>query len=265
MTGRVHCTIDGAVATVLLDNPGRRNAVSYTVFEELDTVISDLSRRPDIHVVVLAGQGTDFSVGADLAAAPENRTLRRDSVAGDTARLRQVSTTLVDFHRMPQITVAAIDGACAGAGLSLAAAADYRIASLRAVFNTAFVGAGLSGDLGGVWLINQILGGARARELFLTPGKITAVQAHRLGLVTEVVVEDVPLLDTADEFASRLARSAPLALRAMKANILQAEHVSLGDYLVTEVDRMVHTFHSDDAREAAAAFLEKRAPSFAGR
>ncbi|EKT83479.1 enoyl-CoA hydratase [Rhodococcus opacus M213] len=171
-------------------------------------MITTLSRSPDVRVVILSGQGSDFSVGADLAAPAESRTLRRDSVVADTARLRHVSTTLLAFHQIPQVTIAAIDGACAGAGLSLAAAADFRIASDRAVFNTAFISAGLSGDLGGVWLINKMLGGAHARELFLTPGKLTAERAHQLGLVNSVTSAQ-SLHGTARELAHRLATSAP--------------------------------------------------------
>ena len=264
MTGCVHVTVDDAVAHVVIDNPGRRNAVSHNVFDELGSAITDLSCAPDVRVVILAGQGTDFSVGADLAAPAGSRTLRGDSIAADTARLRQVSSTLHRFHHLPQVTIAAIDGACAGAGLSLAAAADFRIASDRAVFNTAFVNAALSGDLGGVWLITRLLGGAKARELFLTPGKLTAQAALDLGLVTTVTGAESLHAETR-ELADRLASSAPLAVRAMKQNLLQASTTSLSDYLLAEVDRMVQCFHSGDAREAADAFLNKRVPSFTGR
>ncbi|MGV9866824.1 enoyl-CoA hydratase/isomerase family protein [Rhodococcus koreensis] len=190
--------------------------------------------------------------------------MRGDSIAADTARLRQVSSTLHRFHHLPQVTIAAIDGACAGAGLSLAAAADFRIASDRAVFNTAFVNAALSGDLGGIWLITKLLGGAKARELFLTPGKLTAQAALDLGLVTTVTGTASLHADTLD-LAHRLASSAPLAVRAMKQNLLQASTTSLSDYLLAEVDRMVQCFHSGDAHEAADAFLNKRVPSFTGR
>ncbi|MFC9552873.1 enoyl-CoA hydratase/isomerase family protein [Rhodococcus sp. NPDC056960] len=264
MTGRVHVTVDNAVAHVAIDNRGRRNAVSHKVFGELGSAITELSCSPDVRAVILSGHGDDFSVGADLAATADSRTLRGDSVVADTARLRQVSDTLHRFHHLPQVTVAAIDGACAGAGLSLAAAADFRIASDRAVFNTAFVNAGLSGDLGGVWLITSMLGGARARELFLTPRKFTARKALDHGLVTAVTSAESLHTDARD-LADRLAASAPLALRAMKQNLLQASTTSLGDYLLAEVDRMVQCSHSGDAREAADAFVTKRVPSFTGR
>ncbi|MFC0449441.1 enoyl-CoA hydratase/isomerase family protein [Rhodococcus jostii] len=264
MPGQVHVAFEGTTATVTLDNPGRRNAVSFALFQDLHSVITEVSHSPEVQAVIVTGQGTDFSVGADLAAAPESRTLRRDSVAADTARLRQVSTALLDFHRMPQITIAAIDGACAGAGLSLAAAADFRIASDRAVFNTAFVNAGLSGDLGGVWLINNMLGAARARELFLAPEKLSASRAQQLGLVTAVESPE-SLHHTARELAGRLGALSPLALRAMKQNLLQSSLTPLSDYLLAEVDRMVQCFHSDDSREAAEAFLHKRRPAFTGR
>lgn len=264
MAGQVHLAIDDITATVTLDNPGRRNAVSAAIFDELRSVIGTLAGSPEVRVVILSGAGSDFSVGADLAAPVESRTLRGESVPEDTARLRQVSATLLEFHQMPQVTIAAIDGACAGAGLSLAAAADFRVASERAVFNTAFLNAGLSGDLGGIWLFTNMLGAARARELFLTPNKLTAAEAHRIGLVNSVASAQ-SLQDAAQELAHRIASSAPLALRSMKQNLLQSAVTPLSDYLVAEADRMVECSHSDDAREAASAFVDKRTPAFAGR
>lgn len=263
MTGQVHLTVDDTVATVELDNPGCRNAVSSSIFDELQNVLSIVSSSPEVRAVILVGRGADFSVGADLAAPPESRTLRCDSVAGDTARLRQASRTLQDFYQMPQVTIAVIDGACAGAGLSLAAAADFRIASDRAVFNTAFVDAGLSGDLGGIWLITHMLGAARARELFLAPHKLSGGAAHRLGLVN-TVTPAAALDEEARALAHRVASLPPLAMRAAKQNLLQSSSTPLSDYLPVEVDRMVQCARSDDAREAAAAFLEKRDPVYTG-
>ncbi|MFW0796816.1 enoyl-CoA hydratase-related protein [Gordonia sp. CPCC 205515] len=264
MDAHIHYRVDDRVATVTIDNRGRRNAVSFSIFEQLKDSVAELEQRPDVGVVILTGRGADFSVGADLAAPADSRTLRGTSVAADTERLTRVSRMVRAFHRLPQVTIAAIDGACAGAGLSLAVAADFRIATERAKFSTAFVRAGLSGDLGGAWFITRLVGVARARELLLDPRTISATEALRLGLVTSVTTSDT-LMDTAAAFAQRLAESAPMAMHAMKQNVLDAEIAPLPDYLTTEVHRMVQCFHSDDAREAAAAFLEKRRPAFVGR
>lgn len=263
MTGTVRLHVDGTVAQVVLSNPGRRNAASWPMMTALGELVGELRQRADIAVVVLSGEGTDFCVGADLAAEPEQRTLRRETVAEDTERLRIVTAAVTGFHRLPQVTIAAIDGGCAGAGLSLALAADLRIVSERALLNTAFVAAGLSGDGGSAWHLTQVVGPARARRLLLDPAKVDAATALDLGLATRVVPA-ATLAAEAAGWARRIAGHAPLALRAAKQNLLAATASDLDDYLPGEIDRMVATFHTADAREAAAAFLAHRAPVFTG-
>lgn len=262
-SSEVSCRIDGSVAHVVLSNPGRRNAVSWPMLTDLAGLVAALRDEAAVSAVVLSGDGRDFCVGADLAAPPEARTLRRDSVASDTERLRSVTDTVTAFHRLPQVTIAAIDGGCAGAGLALALAADLRIASDRAMFNTAFVSAGLSGDFGSGWHLVQTVGPARARQLLLAPGRVDASAALDLGLVTRVVPAD-ELSAEAEAWARLLAGQAPLALRGAKANLLAAASQDLDAYVPGEVDRMVATFHTADAQEAAAAFLARRTPAFTG-
>lgn len=260
----VSCSIETGIATVTLSNPGRRNALSLRMFGELSETLGELEKSVDVRVVVFTGEGSAFCVGADLAAEPRLRSLQGDSVEGDTSRLRASTRVAEQLYEFPRPTIAAINGPCAGAGLSLAAAADFRIASDAAVFNTAFLSAGLSGDLCGIWFLTRMLGGARTRELFLTPSKLDAQSAYRLGLVNSIVSSDE--LDAAvRQLADRLAGSAPVALREMKQNLIAAQTMSLGDYAGTEVAAMVRSFHTEDAREAASAFLEKREPVFAGR
>lgn len=264
MSAQVSCSIVHEVATVTLDNPGRRNAVSVRLLRDLEDVLGQLEAQREVRVIVLTGAGSSFCVGADLAAPPELRSLRGESIEEDTARLRAAGHVAQRIHLMPQVTVAAINGACAGAGLSLALATDVRIASDAAVFNTAFLGAGLPGDLGGIWFLTRLLGAARARELFLMPGKFDAHLAAELGLVTEVSTA-AEFGELTDRVTARLASAAPLAVRAMKQNLLAAQTMPLADYLGGEAERMVRCFHTEDAREAAAAFLERREPVFAGR
>ncbi|RFC70793.1 enoyl-CoA hydratase-related protein [Streptomyces sp. AcE210] len=264
MSAQVTCSIDGHIATITLRNTERRNALSVQLLHDLSDVLSGLEASPEVRVVVLTGSGRAFCVGADLAAPPEARSLRGDSVAGDTSRLRRACRVVQQFHQMPQVTVAVVNGACAGAGLSLALAADLRVAAESAVFNTAFLSAGLSGDLGGIWFLTRLVGAARARELFLLPGKFDAHRAAELGLVT-AVGPDAALDKLTEQLTARLVTSAPVAVRAMKRNLLDATTMPLADYLGPEVDRMVGSFHTEDAREAAAAFLQRREPVFAGR
>ncbi|KQY57329.1 MULTISPECIES: enoyl-CoA hydratase-related protein [unclassified Nocardioides] len=264
MAAQVTCSTTDSIATVTLRNTERRNAVSVQLLGELYDVLGRIEADARVRVVVLTGSGRAFCVGADLAAAPETRSLRGDSVEADTARLRNAARVAERLHQMPQVTIAAINGACAGAGLSLALATDLRIAARSAVFNTAFLAAGLSGDLGAIWFLTRILGVARARELFLLPGKFDATRAEHLGLVTSVA-DDEELDQQTHHLATRLAAAAPLAARAMKQNLLDATTQPLAAYLGSETERMVRSFHTDDAREAASAFLQRREPAFAGR
>ncbi len=254
--------VAGAVATVTLNRPHRRNAVSWGLVTGLVDVLDAIEGDPEVRVVVLTGAGGDFSVGADLArvgsddrADQETRTLRGRSFDDDAERLTVASAAarrLVDLGRP---TIAQVTGACAGAGLSLALAADIRVASTTAVFNTAFVAAGVAGDLGSAWLLTRATGPAAAAALLLDPRKLRAAEAHERGLVTEVV-EDAPA--RVQELATKLARQSPTAMALAKANLRDALDLDLPAYLRAEVPRMVESARSDDARRAARDFVARR-------
>ncbi|MDD7938367.1 enoyl-CoA hydratase-related protein [Actinomycetospora lutea] len=262
MPAFVDRTTTGGTVRLTLCQEARGNPVSVDLLEDLDRHLEEIEADPSVRVVVLTGRGRAFSVGADLAAPPAQRWLRRETVAGDLTRLRRATRIVERLHLLPPVTVAAINGAAAGAGLALALACDLRVATDRAVVNTAFLSAGLPGDFGGIWFATHMLGAARARELFLLPGKLSAVAAADAGLVTRVVADEG--FDAAvDDLARRLAVNAPAAARAMKQNLQAAATTTLGDYLRQESERMVAAFHGEEAPEAARAFLERRTPSYA--
>jgi 2-(1,2-epoxy-1,2-dihydrophenyl)acetyl-CoA isomerase len=267
-SGTVLFALDGGVGTVTLNRPERRNAISWQLVEDLLDAIKQAGSARGLRVLVITGAGGDFCVGADLARVgsdsvhdQETRTLRGRSMADDRRRLTQASTIVEALVSFPAPAIAAINGACAGAGLSLALAADFRIAAEGAVFNTGFVSAGVSGDLGSAWLLTRVVGEARARALLLDPARIAAVEAARLGLVTETTA-DLPA--RVGELAGKLAAQAPRAMRYAKQNLADAVLATLPDYLQREVPRMVDCARSGDARRAAQAFMEKRTPMFTG-
>jgi 2-(1,2-epoxy-1,2-dihydrophenyl)acetyl-CoA isomerase len=165
---------------------------------------------------------------------------------------------------MPAVTIAAIQGGCAGAGLGWALGCDLRFASPSARFNTAFLDVGVAGDMGGPWSLPRVVGPARARELYFMPGKFDAEAALRIGLVSRVFPEDA-LHDEVRSIATRLAEAAPIALRTMKANFLDAERMTFRDYVLTESQRHIDIFKTEDTREAFRAKVEKRKPRFVGR
>ena len=222
---------DGGIATVTLSRPGRRNGVTVQMCADLHVAVCELSTS-DACVVILCGAGEDFSVGADLGGAPD---VPRPGYA-ELAEVYHASTIL---HTMPQVTVAAIDGGCAGAAMGWAAACDFRFSTPEARFNTAFLNIGLSGDMGLPWTLSRILGGAQARELLLAPEKLTGEDALRLGLVTRLYSRAEIHAETR-AFAQRLAGFDPVALRTMKANLLSAERADFHEYIELESARHVH-------------------------
>jgi 2-(1,2-epoxy-1,2-dihydrophenyl)acetyl-CoA isomerase len=240
----------GPVAPLTLNRPEQRNGITPTMMDELYACLSKVAADEAIRVLVFTGAGADFCPGADVKhyAAGSKPT---DPKTFEVARL---------LHEAPAVTIAAIRGACAGAGLGWAAACDLRFASSTAKFNTAFLGVGLSGDMGGPWIV----GAGKARELYLLPGKFDAAEALRISLVNRVF-EDAAFEGEMAAILERLMDSAPLALSAMKGNFVAAEQMTLAEFIPFETKRHSALGRSEDSREAFKAFVEKRRPQFQGR
>jgi 2-(1,2-epoxy-1,2-dihydrophenyl)acetyl-CoA isomerase len=162
---------------------------------------------------------------------------------------------------MPQVTIAAINGACAGAGFGWACACDLRFAAHSATFNTAFLNVASAGDMAGPWTLPRLVGAAKARELYLLPDKFGAEEARAVGLVSRVF-DDAVFRTEVDVIAARLAAASPHALRTMKRNFIDAEQTDLETYIQIETERHMHVMAHEDAREAFRAFVEKRPPRF---
>lgn len=251
------------VAMLTMNRPERRNAISDDLVRALLSELDRIAGDEEVGAVVLTGAGGTFSVGGDLEAGAGGGV--------DTGVPTEVVTQLRSamrvsqlLHEMPQVTIAAIDGACAGAALSLATACDLRYCSERARFATAFVNAGVSGDFGGTWTLPRVVGPAKARELYLLSEKLGAEEAHAIGLVSRVFSAE-ELSGAVAAIAERIAAKAPLARRGIKANLNDSERLSFAEALDREAERHVRCSFSADAAEAAAAFLGKRPPVFHGR
>jgi 2-(1,2-epoxy-1,2-dihydrophenyl)acetyl-CoA isomerase len=241
--------------TITLNRPERRNGITPRMLDELYESVQDAAADKSLRVLILTGAGADFCPGADVKHYAAGEAPRSDPKAFN------VSTIL---HEAPVVTIAAIRGACAGAGLGWAAACDLRFCDETARFNSAFLDVALSGDMGGPWLLSRILGAAKARELYFLPGKFDAAEALRIGLISRLFVAD----RFAEEMAAltkRLTGAAPLALKAMKANFLDAERVGLAEFIALETARHQSLGGSEDSREAFRAFVDKRKPVFHGR
>lgn len=238
---------EGGVAIVTLNRPERRNGVTEQLCIDLHRALADIALG-DARVVVLRGAGRDFCVGADISGFGGPRADPRE------LRLAYHASTLL--HTMPQVTIAAIDGGCAGAGMGWAMACDLRYASDRARFNTAFLAVGVPGDMGLAWSLNQLVGGARARELLLFPGKLEAARAEALGLVGGLFPAE-RLHDEVMRIAQGLAARDELALRLMKANFISAETLPIGDYIEVETARHIEASGRGDMTERLAAALKE--------
>lgn len=256
------------VAVLTFNRPERRNALSSGVYTGFENALPRIAADPDIRVVMLTGAGGAFCAGGDVkamnernnAAASRGSDSIEDKVADLRRRQRQVSLAL---RQLPQPVVAALPGAAAGAGLSIALAADLRVAAERAVLVTAFSGVGGSGDFGGSWFLTQLVGSAKARELYYLSPRLSAADSLALGLVNRVLPDD-GFAEAAMAFCREIAARPPIALRYMKENINRAEIADLPTALDGEAPAMVRSMSTDDHREAAAAFVEKRDAVFRG-
>jgi 2-(1,2-epoxy-1,2-dihydrophenyl)acetyl-CoA isomerase len=254
--GDVFLTTEGAVATIHFNRPARRNALSFPLLTGFRKLLGEVATS-DARVLIVRGEGKDFCVGADIQP---DATAALDHTYEELAHIYETGELL---HEMRQITIAAVDGGCAGPGLAWAAACDLRFASSTAKFNTAFLGVGLSGDMGGPWTLPRILGAGKARELYFLPGKFDAAEALRIGLVSQAF-EDAGFEAAMAGILQRLTDSAPLALGAMKGNFLAAERMTLAEFIPFETERHSACGATEDSREAFRAFVEKRRPQFQG-
>lgn len=263
--------VDGHVGVITFNRPERRNALSNHMYEGFGRALPAMSQDPEVRVVLITGAGGAFCAGGDVKGMNEAHQAGGDrpgyagSMDDRIAQLRTWQNMVsLALHRFPKPVVAAIPGAVAGAGLSIALAADLRIAAERAIFVTAFANVGAPGDFGGSWFLTQLVGTAKAKELYLTSPRLSSAQAHALGIVNQILPDDD--FDTAAlEWCRGLAQRAPIAARLMKENLNRAITCDLATALDAEAANMVRGMTTDDHKEAAAAFVEKRSPNFLGR
>jgi 2-(1,2-epoxy-1,2-dihydrophenyl)acetyl-CoA isomerase len=257
-------SVKDGVATLTLNRPDRLNAMSGPMLDALLEALPRLADDASVGVVILTGAGRGFCAGGDVKAMAEGREFGGNTLEDKAQHLRSRMEVSRWLHEMPKPTIAMVRGAAAGAGLSLAMACDLRVASDTARFATAFARVGYSGDFGGSWFLTQLVGTAKARELYYTAEILDAAQASALGLVNRVV-PDARLEEETQALAARLAHGPRVALRYMKRNMNAAEAGTLKDSLDLEAWHHTRTGYTEDHKEAAKAFVDKREPVFRGR
>ncbi len=255
--------VENGIATLTLNRPERLNALTRALLEDLLDAVERLALDPEVGVVVLTGAGRGFCAGGDVKDMAEGSECEETMELRATSLRRRMEVSRL-LHEMAKPTIAMIRGPAAGAGLSLALACDMRIASETARLTTAFAKVALSGDFGGSYFLTRLVGPAKARELYLTAAMVEADEALRLGLVNRVVPDD-ELEGETRTLAEKLAAGPRIALGYMKKNLNAAERGSLAEVLDLEAMHHARCGRTEDHREAATAFVEKREPLFRGR
>ncbi len=260
--------IEGHVAILSFNRPEVRNALSEGVYAGFERAIPQIAADPNIRIVVVTGEGNAFCSGGDVKGMNASHKSSggvsmsmEERISGLRRRQNLVSLAL---RQLPQPVIAVLPGAAAGAGLSIALAADLRIASEKAIVMTAFSNIGASGDFGTSWFLPRLVGESRAKELMFTSPRLSAAEAKEYGIIN-VVLPDDNFAAAALQWCHNLAQRAPIALRYMKENVNRAGDVSLQQALDAEAVAMMRTMSTADHREAAAAFVEKRPAEFTGQ
>lgn len=259
--GPVHLERRDGVATVTLMRPDAMNALDVATKEALLSALREVATDDTVRCVVLTGSGRAFSVGQDLR---EHVTLLHEQPEQVWRTVREHYNPIVAvIVSMDKPVIASLNGIAAGAGASIAFAADLRYLADSAGFTLSFAGVGLSCDSGASWTLPQLVGVAKAKELMMLGGRIDADEALRLGLATQVIADDA-LAEHVAAVAGRLAQGPTMALGAIRRAVAYASGADMKSALVFEADLMDRTGRSDDHATAVRSFLAKETPTFTG-
>jgi len=257
----------GTICTITLNTPEKANSMTPDVIQATCAALATAASDPALRVVVLTGAGRAFCAGGDIkgmaGARPKGGKPRlRPPMEAMVWGLRADSYSAELLRNMNKVTIAAINGACAGAGLSWACACDIRFAVAGAKFTTAFANVGLTGDFGGTWTLPRIVGPGKAREMYLLSDVYTSEEMERWGAVSKVLPDQATLMSHTLEVAHKLAERAPIALQRIKANLNDGDTTTFAEQLNVESERHAKAGANPEAGISAAAFVGKHPPDF---
>ena len=227
--------IEDSVATIVLNRPDKLNAMNIELLQSLLWALREAARNEAVGVVIITGSGRAFSAGGDLDEGDE---AWGGPFSEDVLKLRELMEASELLVEMPKVTIAAINGPCAGGALALACAADLRYSAKSAVFTTAFAKVGLTGDYGGTWTLPRVVGPAKARELYLLPERFDAKEALRIGLVSQVLADN-DLMSHTRSIANQLAAVPSGVISGIKKNLNDGLRLPLSQLLDREAERQV--------------------------
>ena len=268
-TEELLCTIDQRVAVITLNKPHKKNALGDILTPALRQTLLELEDHDEVGCIMLTGAGDAFCSGGDVSGmgggsskddgatkkAPPTKQERIDQLTHAQKTLTQ------RLHEHPKVTIAALPGAAAGAGLSIALACDLRVASQNAFLTTAFARIGLSGDYGSSWFLTRLVGLAQAKEMFYLSERISADDAKSMGLVNRVFPAET-FREEALNYARTIANGPTQALGRMKMNLHQGLEQGLPESLALEATHLIESMGTHESKEAISAFMEKRSPKF---
>ncbi|WP_415839256.1 enoyl-CoA hydratase/isomerase family protein, partial [Nocardioides zeicaulis] len=252
-----------AVATITLNRPGAMNGLDVATKELLLATVLQVAEDPEVRCVVLTGSGRAFCVGQDLKEHLAGLRGEADVPLSDTVE-RHYNPIVHALATMAKPVIAAVNGVAAGAGASLAFAADFRILVESAGYNTSFAGVALSCDTGSSWTLPRLVGQPRAMELLYFPRTVPAQEALELGLATRVVPDD-QLAEAVAELAGRLAAGPTVAYGSIRQAVAHSAAHPLEESLAFEAEKMALTGGTEDHLAAVDAFVTKQQPVFRGR
>jgi len=252
------------VATLKFNRPERLNALSAQMVMKTIATLEQLANDSSIGCIVVTGAERGFCAGGDVAAMSEGQGAAALTFEQRLDRQRASHRLSGLLYSIPKVTIAAINGAAAGAGLGIALACDLRVASSNAKFTTAFSKVGLGGDFGITWPLTRLLGESKAKELLILSDVLTAEQALQIGLINRVVPQDQFGVAVA-ELSARIAKGPQVSYRYMKENVRLASTQDYASLLDREALTHLRCAETEDHREGARAFVEKREPNFLGR
>ncbi|HJP40561.1 MAG TPA: enoyl-CoA hydratase-related protein [Dehalococcoidia bacterium] len=251
------------VATLTLNRPDVMNALNRELYAELEQGVRNCHSDPEVRCLIITGAGRAFCSGDDVKQIMLGE--QRDASTRRLSEVRPRPTPAgAAILECDKPVIAAVNGAAVGWGMDLALLTDIRIASEKAKFGELFIKRGLVADLGGLWRLPLLVGSSKAAELLFTGDIIDAAEAERIGLVSKVVPAE-ELLGSANEMAARIAQNPPIAMRYMKEGLRRARNASMDEMGAYIGSSLAYLFTTEDHKEGATAFVERREPVFRGR
>ena len=264
-TEELLCHIEERVGVITLNKPKKKNALGDILTPALRRAVLTLDERNDVGCVMITGAGDAFCSGGDVSGMGSGASKPSGPPPTKSERIAELThkqaTLTLRIHELSKVTIAALPGVAAGAGLSIALACDLRVASDNAFITTAFKNIGLSGDYGASWFLPRLIGLAKARELYYTADRVYAEEAERLGIFNRVYPQDT-FREEALAFAASIANGPTNTYRRMKVNLNSGMDQSLRDSVVLEATHLIESSGEGEAKEAIQAFMEKRPPQF---